>query len=111
MLLLLLPSMLYIDRQTNESIVGMDSEDFPSFSRNGPLHLLLDVLSVNDEEDEPLSSKLCTQRENISLVQKQSNSFSQWEQFLMKSQQVLFFCGFAFAFDRPTKSFAPSCNA
>ena len=28
----------------------MDSEDYPLFSRNEPLHLLLDVLSVNDEE-------------------------------------------------------------
>ena len=44
-------------------IVGMDSEDFLLFSRNGPLHLLLDVLSVNDEEDESLSSKLRIQRE------------------------------------------------
>ena len=29
----------------------MDSEDFPSFSRNEPLRLLLDALDVNDEED------------------------------------------------------------
>ena len=28
--------MLSIERQTNESIVGIDSEDFPSFSRNEP---------------------------------------------------------------------------
>ena len=50
----------------------MDSEDVLLFSRNEPLHLLLDVLSVNDEEDESLSSSLRTQRENISLVQNQS---------------------------------------
>ena len=46
--------MLSIDRQTNEKIVGMDFEDFHLFSRNEPLHLLLDVLYVNDEEDELL---------------------------------------------------------
>ena len=69
----------------------MDSEDFPLFSRNEPLHLLLDVLSVNDEEDELLSSIPRIRRENISLVQYQSNSFFQWKQFLVKSQQVLFF--------------------
>ena len=39
--------MLSIDRQTNEQIVGIDSEDFPSFSRNEPLCLLLDALVVN----------------------------------------------------------------
>ena len=31
------------------------------------------------------------ERENVSLVQYQSNSFFPWEWFLMKSQQVLFF--------------------
>ena len=69
----------------------MDSEDFFLFSRNEPLHLLLDVLSVNDEEGESLSSKLRTQREKNSLVQYQSNSFGSSEWFLMKGQQVLFF--------------------
>ena len=69
----------------------LDSEDFLYFSRNVPLHRLPDVLSVNDEEDESLSSKFRTQRENISLVQYQSNSFSQLGLFLVKSQQVLFF--------------------
>ena len=77
--------MLSIDRQTNEQIVGMDSGDFLFSSRNEPLHLLLDVLSVNDEEDESLSSKLRSQRENFSLFQYQFNSFRPWEQFLMKS--------------------------
>ena len=67
--------MLSIDYQTNEQIVGMDSEDFPLFSRNEPLHRLLDVLAENDEEDELLSSKLRTQRESVSLVQYQSNLF------------------------------------
>ena len=57
--------MLSIDRQTNEKTVGMDSEDFLLSSRNEPLHLLLDVLSVNDEEDESLSSKFRTQRERM----------------------------------------------
>ena len=71
--------------------VGMDSEDFHLFSRNEPLHLLLDVLSVSDEEDESLSSKPRTRRENVSRVQYRSNSFFPWERFLVKSRQVLFF--------------------
>ena len=57
----------------------LNSEDFLLFSRNEPLHPLLDVLAENDEEDELLSSKLRTQRVNVSLVQYQSNSFFQWE--------------------------------
>ena len=61
------------------------------FFENKQLHRLLDVLSVNDEEDESLSSKFRAQRENISLVQYQSNSFFPLERFFMKSQQVLFF--------------------
>ena len=32
-------------------MVGIDSEEFPSFSRNEPLRLLLDALVVNDEEN------------------------------------------------------------
>ena len=64
---------------------------FSLFSRNEPLHPLLDVLAENDEEDQSLSSKLRTQRENVSLVQYQFNSFFPWECFLMKSQQVLLF--------------------
>ena len=55
----------------------MDSEDFPSFSKNEPLRLLLDVLSVNDEEDELPSSIPRIRRENVFLVQYQSNSSSQ----------------------------------
>ena len=66
-------------------------KNFLICSRNEPLHLFLVVLSVSDEEDELLSSKLRTQRENVSLVQYRSNSFSQWERFSVKSQQVLFF--------------------
>ena len=89
--LLLLPNMLSTDRQTNEEIVGIDSEDFPSFSRNELLHLLLDALVVNDEEDLLHSSIRHNRRKNISLVQCQSNSFSQWELFMEKSRQVLFF--------------------
>ena len=83
--------MISIVRQTNESIVGIDSEDFPSFSRNEPLLLLLDALVVNDEENMLLSSIPRIRRENISLVQYRSNSFSQWGLFLVKSRQVLFF--------------------
>ena len=71
--------------------MGVDSEDFPSFSRNEPLRLLLDALAVNDEEDKLLSSILRIRGENISLVQCQSNFFFQWGRFLVKSQQVLFF--------------------
>ena len=69
--------MLSIDRQTNEEIVGIDSEDFPSFSRNEPLRLLLDALAVNDEEDKLPSSIPRIRRENISLVKYRSNSFFQ----------------------------------
>ena len=57
--------MLSIYCQTNEEFVGTDSEDFLQFSRNEALHPLLDVLAENDEEDELLSSKLRTQRENL----------------------------------------------
>ena len=70
----------------------MDSEDFLLFSRNEPLHPLLDVLVENDEEDGLLSSKLRTQRERvIPWFNMKSNSFCSSEQFLMKTQQVLFF--------------------
>ena len=57
--------------------MGIDSEDFPSFSRNELLHLLLDAHVVNDEEDTLLSSILDIRRKNISLVQHRSNSFFQ----------------------------------
>ena len=57
--------------------MGTDSEDFPSFSRNELLHLLLDAHVLNDEEDTLLSSILHDRRKNISLVQYQSKSFSQ----------------------------------
>ena len=67
------------------------TEDFPSFSRNEALRFLLDALVVNDEEETLLSSIPRIRRENISLVQHRSNSFFQWERFLVKSQQVLFF--------------------
>ena len=71
--------------------LGIGSEDFLLFSRNEPLHPLLDALVVNDEEDELFSSIPRIRRENISLVQYRSNSFFQWERFLVKSQQVFFF--------------------
>ena len=57
--------MLSIDYQTTEQNVRTDSEDFPSFTRDEPLHPLLDVLSVNDEKEESLSSKPRTRRKNI----------------------------------------------
>ena len=57
--------MFSIDCQTNEESVGIDSEDFPSFSRNAPLRLLLDSLAVNDEEDKLLSSIPRIRRERI----------------------------------------------
>ena len=97
--------MLSIDRQTNEKIVGMDFEDFHLFSRNEPLHLLLDVLYVNDEEDELLSSIPRIQRENF------PGSIS--IQFLRSLGMIIgeepagsILCGFAFAFARHAKSFA-----
>ena len=103
--------MLSIDRQTNELIAGMDSEDFPLFSRIELLHRLVDVLSVNDEEDESLSSKPRTQRDIVSL-----GSIS--IQFLLSMGTILgeepagsLLYGFAFAFVRLTKSFASSCYA
>ena len=83
--------MISIVRQTNESIVGVGSADFPSFSRNEPLRLLLDALVVNDQEERLLSSILHTRKKNISLVRYRSNSFFHWERFSVKSQQVLFF--------------------
>ena len=87
--------------------MGVDSEDFLFFSRNEPLHLLLDVLSVNDEEDESLSSKPRIRRENF------PGSIS--IQFLLSMGTILgeepassLLCGFTFAFDRHAKSFALS---
>ena len=72
--------------------MGIGSEDFLLFSRNEPLHPLLDALAENDEEDELVSSKLRTQRENVSPVFNINpipSGLSEW--FQMKSQQVLFF--------------------
>ena len=74
LLLLLLPSMLSIDCQTNEEFVGIDSEDVLYFPRHEPLHPLLVALAVSDEEDGLLSAKLRTQKESDSLVQYQSCS-------------------------------------
>ena len=88
----------------------MDSEHFLQFSRNGPLRLLLDALVVNNEEDKLLSSIPHNRGENISLVQCRSNSFFQWERFLVKSRQVLFFVVLIF-FDRHAKSVVFSFNA
>ena len=48
--------MLSIDRQISEENVGTDSEDSISFSRNEPLHHVLDAFVVRDEEDTLLSS-------------------------------------------------------
>ena len=61
------------------------------WSRDEPLRLFLDALVVNDEEETLLSSIPHIRRKNNSLVQYQTNSFFQWERFLVKSQQVLFF--------------------
>ena len=64
-LLLLLPNMISNVRQTNESIVGIGSEDFPSFSRNEPLRLLIDALvSIS----EPFESILLTILPQISIL-------------------------------------------
>ena len=69
-------------------------KNFLICSRNEPLHLFLVVLSVSDEEDELLSSKLRTQRENVSLVQYRSNSFSQWNDSRWRASKFssLWFC-------------------
>ena len=96
--LFLLPSMLSICRPTNEEIVETDFEDFLSFSRNEPLHPLLDVLAENDEKDELLSSTLRTQRDNVSLVQYQSNAFLSIGMILDEESAGSFLCGLAFAF-------------
>ena len=102
--------MLSIGRQTNDWFVGVDSEDFLLFSRTEPLHLLLDVLSVNDEEDESLSSKPRTQREHF--PGSISNQFLSSRGTILDEEPANFLlCGFAFAFDRFTKSCASSCNA
>ena len=56
------------------------------------VHFVIDRASLSTDHRIPLlSSKLRTQRENISLVQYQSNSFGSSEWFQMKSQQVFFF--------------------
>ena len=103
--------MLSNDRQTNKGIVEIDSEDFPLFYRNEPLHLLLDVLAVNDEEDELLSSIPRIRRENISLVHHRSNSSFSMGTILREEPPGSILSGFAFAFARHAKSFAFSCNA
>ena len=85
---------------------------FPSIAR--PINLwklILKNILDPPEMNRLLSWNLRKQRENVSLVQYQSNSFP-WVRFLVKSQQVrFFFFGLAFAFDRHAKSFASSCNA
>ena len=65
LLLLLLPSMISNDRQTNKEFAETESEDVLEFSRIEPLHHLLVVLSENVEEDGLLSSKPRTQRERV----------------------------------------------
>ena len=87
--------------------MGIDSEDFPSFSRNEPLRLLLDALDVNDEEDKLLSS--------IPRIRREYFPGSISIQFLLSMRTILgeepadfLLCGFAFAFDRHAKSFALS---
>ena len=80
--------MLSIDCQTNEESARNIYEDVPVSSRIELLRLLLAVLFESVEEDGLLSSKPRTQRENVSLVQYQSNSSFPWERFLVKSQQV-----------------------
>ena len=84
----------------------MDSEDFLSFSRNEPLHPLLDVFADNDKEDELLSSE-------TSYSEKEYFPGSISIQFLLSMETILgeepassLVCGFALAFDRHAKSFA-----
>ena len=111
-LLLLMPNMISIIRQTNGSIVGSDSEDFPSFSRNEPLRLLLDALVVNDEKDKITFFE-------TSYSERDFFPASISIQFLLSMGTILgeepatsLLCGFAFfAFNRHAKSFALSFNA
>ena len=61
--LLLLPSILFTYRQTNEDIVGTDSEDFLWFSRNELLHHLLDVLAeITKKMNQFLRNFVCRER-------------------------------------------------
>ena len=98
-------------RQTNESIVGIDFEDFLSFSRNEPLHLLPDAHVVNDEEYTLLSSIFHNWRKHNSLVQCRSNSFFPIGTVLGEEPAGSILCGFVFAFARHAKSFASNFNA
>ena len=91
LLLLLLPSMLSNDCQTNEEFVRLDSENVLQFYRNEPLHPLLVVLVEYHEEDGLLSSKLRTQKEKNFLVQYQSTFFHSSEWYSMNNRQVPFF--------------------
>ena len=82
---LLLPSILSTYCQTNEESVGTDSEDFHCsifFSMHllwmtKKIHYFLRYFTIGEK--------------NISVVQYQSKSSSQWKLFLGKSRQVLFF--------------------
>ena len=81
------------------------------FSRNEPLHPLLDVLAENDEENEITFFE-------TSYSEKECFTGSISIQFLLSMGTILYeepagslLCGFAFAFDRHTQSFASSCNA
>ena len=92
LLQLLLPNMISIVRQTNESIVGIDSEDFfldsptwnaPSSSRCTCYESRRRYVTCFDTSQ--------SERE-IFLVEHQSNSFFGWERFPVKNQQVLHPC-------------------
>ena len=90
--------------------MGTDSEDFPPFSRNEPLRLLLDAFVVNDEEEELLSSILHPRRKtfpwfNINPIPSFNGTILGEE----PANSLLY--GFALAFDRHAESFASSFNA
>ena len=101
--LLLLPSMLPIDRQTNIERVEIDSEENSWFSRVELLRLLLVVLFDSVEEDEWLSSRSRTHREEF--PGSISIHFLQVIGMMLDESTGSPLCGFAFAFDLAAKTF------
>ena len=70
-----------------------------SFSRNEPLHPVLDALAENDEEDELLSSKARTQRERECFPSSISIQFILSMGMILDEEPAGSLpCGFAFAF-------------
>ena len=91
---------LFLKHQHNirtKSIVGTDSENFPSFSASEPLRLLLDAFVVNDEKETLLSSIPRNRKKNISLEQMSiqfllSNGSDSWRRANTFSSLCFCFC-------------------